>query len=216
MKLRAITPIVVTDQELHRRRVRYDALAPRGVTIQLDNLKEGPDRLETTGQIRDSEDLVYREALGTDPDAFDGIFLDCVLDPALEQLQAECSIPVFGITRLVSTFLGSLDLRMAAVARNKAIAEELADRVDASGWSSHLKEVLVLDLTLEDIGDTDLWNRIVAERVAAGDFDEVDTIINGCSAVEVHSADGPPLVDPTGLALRLIGMGAELLDGDGP
>ena len=216
MKLRAITPIVVTDQELHRRRVRYDALAPRGVTIHLDNLTEGPDRLETTAQIRDSEDLVYREALGTDADAFDGIFLDCVLDPALEQLQAECSIPVFGITRLVSTFLGSLDLRMAAVARNKAIAEELADRVDASGWSSHLKEVLVLDLTLEDIGDTDLWNRIVAEHVAAGDFDEVDTIINGCSAVEVHSADGPPLVDPTGLALRLIGMGAELLAGDGP
>jgi len=216
MKLRAITPIVVTPQELHRRRVRYDALAPRGVTIHLDNLTEGPDRLETTDQIRDSEHLVYREALGTDTDAFDGIFLDCVLDPALEQLQAECSIPVFGITRLVSTFLGSLDLRMAAVARNKAIAEELADRVDASGWSSHLKQVLVLDLTLEDIGDTDLWNRIVAERVAAGDFDEVDTIINGCSAVEVHSADGPPLVDPTGLALRLIGMGAELLAGDGP
>jgi len=216
MKLRAITPIVVTDQELHRRRARYDALAPRGVTIHLDNLTEGPDRLETTGQIRDSEHLVYKEALGTDAEAFDGIFLDCVLDPALEQLQAECSIPVFGITRLVSTFLGSLDLRMAAVARNKAIAEELADRVDASGWSSHLKEVLVLDLTLEDIGDTDLWNRIVAEHVAAGDFDEVDTIINGCSAVEVHSADGPPLVDPTGLALRLIGMGAELLAGDGP
>ena len=99
--------------------------------------------------------------------------------------------------------------------RRRMTQEELADRVDASGWSSHLKEVLVLDLTLEDIGDTDLWNRIVAERVAAGDFDEVDTIINGCSAVEVHSADGPPLVDPTGLALRLIGMGAELRAGDG-
>ena len=216
MKLRAITPIVVTEHELNRRRVRYDALAPQGVTIHLDNLPDGPDRLETTDQIRDSERLVHREALRTDDDAFDGIFLDCVLDPALEQLQTESAMPVFGITRLVSTFLGSLDLQMAAVARNRAIANELADRVDASGWSSHLKEVLVLDLTLEDIGDTGLWNRIVAERVAAGDFVGVDAIINGCSAVEVHSADGPPLVDPTGLALRLIGMGAELVAGDHP
>lgn len=213
MKLRAITPIVVPEQELARRQVRYDALAPKGVTIHLDNLSDGPDRLESAGQIRDSEQLVHREALRTDRD-FDGIFLDCVLDPALEQLQVESPIPVFGITRLVSTFLGSLGLRMAAVARNKAIADELTDRIGASGWSSHLEEVLVLDLTLDDIGDTGLWNRIVAERVAAGDLDGVDAIINGCSAVEVHSTDGPPLVDPTGLALRLIGMRFEVLSGD--
>ncbi|MEE8331273.1 MAG: aspartate/glutamate racemase family protein [Acidimicrobiia bacterium] len=213
MHLRAITPIVVPTEELIRRRVRYDDLAPPGVTVHLDNLSDGPDRLESPGQIRRSEQRVYEDALRTDPSRFDGIFLDCVLDPALEQLQVESPLPVFGITRLVSTLLGSLGLRMAAVARNKAIADELADRIDAFGWSSHLEEVLILDLSLEDIGDTGRWNRIVAERVASGDLDGVDAIINGCSAVEVHPTGGPPLLDPTALALRLVGLGADLFDG---
>lgn len=213
MHLRAITPIVVAEDELVRRRVRYDHLAPPGVTIHLDNLSHGPNRLESSSQVRTSEERVYEEALRTDPNRFDGIFLDCVLDPALERLQEESPLPVFGITRLVSTYLGSLGLRMAAVARNKAIADELADRIDAFGWSSQLEEVLILDLSLDDIGDTDRWNRIVAERVAAGDLDGVDVIINGCSAVEVHQTGGPPLLDPTALALRLVGLGADLFDG---
>jgi Asp/Glu/hydantoin racemase len=214
MRLRAITPIVVPERELIRRRARYDDLAPPGVTVRLDNLSEGPDRLESVGQIRESEQRVYDEALRTDPSRFDGIFLDCVLDPALEQLDAESQLPVFGITRLVSSFLGSLGLRMAAVARNQAIAHELADRIDAFGWSSHLKTVLTLDLSLEDIGDAERWNRIVAERVANGDLDGVDAIINGCSAVEVKPIGGPPLLDPTALALQLVGLGIDLLDGE--
>jgi Asp/Glu/hydantoin racemase len=215
MRLRAITPIVVPERELSRRRARYDALAPPGITIHLDNLSQGPDRLETNEQVRDSELLVYREALRTDGDLFDGIFLDCVLDPALEQLQVESPLPVFGITRLVSSFLGSLGLRMAAVARNQAIADELADRIDAFGWSAQLEEILILDLSLEDIGDSDHWNRIVAQQVASGQLDRVDAIINGCSAVEVNLTGGPPLLDPTALALRLVGLGADLFDGDG-
>lgn len=212
MHLRAITPIVVSEEELARRRVRYDDLAPPGVTIQVDNLSHGPDRLESSSQIRASEQRVYEDALRTDPNRFDGIFLDCVLDPALERLQVESPLPVFGITRLVSTYLGSLDLRMAAVARNRAIADELTDRIDAFGWSSHLQGVLILDLSLDDIGDADHWNRIVAERVATGDLDGVEVIINGCSAVEVHQTGGPPLVDPTALALRLVGLGADLFE----
>jgi len=216
MRLRAITPIVVSEEELTRRRVRYAALAPPGVTIHLDNLTTGPDRLESSGQIRESEQLVYEEALRTNLDRFDGIFLDCVLDPALERLQTESALPVFGMTRLVSTYLASLGLRMAAVARNRAIADELADRIDAYGWSSNLDGVLILDLSLADISDTDLWNQVVAERVANGDLAGVDAVINGCSAVEVRPLGGPPVLDPTALSLRLIGLGVPLFGQERP
>lgn len=213
MRIRAITPIVVSSEELERRQSRYNQLAPPGVVVHLDNLGEGPDRLESLEQIRQSEHLVHAEALRTDPRRFDGIFLDCVLDPALEQLQREAVLPVFGITRLVSGYFGSLGLQMAAVARNQAIADELADRVDAFGWSPNFRGVLNLDLTLKDIADTELWNRTVVERVASGDLDGVDAVINGCSAVEVRPAGGPPVVDPTALALRLVGAGAALFEG---
>lgn len=209
MRLRAITPIVLPADELLRRRERYTAISPPNVSIHLDNLTEGPTRLESEDQIRRSEALVFEEAMQTDASRFDGIFLDCVLDPALEQLKEIAPIPVFGITNLVSGFLGSLGLRMAAVARNESIAHELHERIDAFGWSGLMDGVIVLDLTLSDIGDTDLWNRTVREHMGSGDMAHVDVVINGCSAVEVRAAGGPRVIDPTSLALRLIGIGAE-------
>jgi Asp/Glu/hydantoin racemase len=172
---------------------------------------EGPSRLESEDQIRASEALVFEEAMRTDTSCFDGIFLDCVLDPALEQLRESVEIPVFGITNLVSNFLGSLGLRMAAVARNVSIAHELAERIDTFGWSKSMGGVIVLDLSLSDIADTDLWNRSVREHMDSGDLDGVDVVINGCSAVEVRPAGGPRVIDPTTLALRLIGIGADLI-----
>jgi Asp/Glu/hydantoin racemase len=206
---------VLPEEELIRRRERYAAISPPNVSIHLDNLPEGPSRLESEDQIRRSEILVLEEALKTDTSRFDGILLDCVLDPALEQLQETMEIPVFGITNLVSNLLGSLGLRMAAVARNGPIARELAERIDAFGWSNLMDGVMVLDLSLGDIGDTDLWNRTVREHIDAGGLEGVDVVINGCSAVEVRPAGGPRVIDPTALALRLIGIGAELLFEDG-
>jgi Asp/Glu/hydantoin racemase len=207
MRLLGITPIVVPDGELRRRQVRYAELSPVGVTMDLVNLEDGPTRLETSGEIRRSEDLVYEQVVRMGVGDYDGIFLDCVLDPALERLQAHMDIPVFGITNLVSNFLGSLGLQMAGVARNRSIADELDARIEAFGWARRFSGVLVLDLSLEDISDTDLWNTTVSERVSAGDLDNVDVVINGCSAVEVHSTGGPTVLDPTALALRLIGVG---------
>lgn len=210
MRLRGITPIVVSDDELHRRQLRYAELTPAGITLDLINLEDGPTRLESSRDIRSSEDLLYSQAIQTDVERYEGIFLDCVLDPALERLQAELDIPVFGITQLVSNFLGSLGLRMAAVARNRAIADELASRIEAFGWSDQFHGVLVLDLSLDDTTDTDRWNATVSQHVSAGDLAHVDVVINGCSAVEVRPAGGPVVLDPTALALRLIGLGQGL------
>jgi Asp/Glu/hydantoin racemase len=211
MRLIGITPIIVSDGELRRRQARYTELAPDGVTIELVNLKDGPTRLETPGEIRSSEDLVFEQVIRMDVGDHDGVFLDCVLDPALERLQAHLDIPVFGITNLVSAFLGSLGLQMAAVARNEPIADELDARIETFGWADRFTGVLVHDLSLEDISDTDLWNATVSERVATGDLDNVDVVINGCSAVEVHPTGGPTVLDPTALALRLIGLGQSVL-----
>lgn len=201
MRLKAITPIVVPDDELARRQARYAEMAPAGVEITLHNLSTGPDRLETEEQVRESEERVFRDAVSTSD--FDGVFLDCVLDPALEALQAEMAIPVFGITKLVSGYLAATVPRFGAVTRNQAIADELARRVADFGHAGQFSGVTVLDLSLEDISDTNRWNRVTQERLDAA----AGVVINGCSAVEVQAGLGPVVIDPTAMALRLIGAG---------
>ena len=51
MKTSKVRKILFHD-ELDRRRIRYDELCPCGVTIHLDNLAAGPDRLESEAHIR--------------------------------------------------------------------------------------------------------------------------------------------------------------------
>ena len=125
MRLRGVPPLVLEPDELARRPQRYSMLAPVPIRIEMVNLTEGPRRLETDEDVRWSDEEVYREAMRTSWADYDGVLLDCVLDPALERLERDAPVPV-GITRLTAGYLAGLGHRFAAVARNAAIARELA------------------------------------------------------------------------------------------
>ncbi len=208
MRVRAITPIVVSEDELARRRVRYARLAPEPLEIELVNIPGGPDRLESAAQIRDSEQWVFEEAMRTDPERFDAILPDCVLDPALDRLVAEAPVPTFGITKLTAGHLAALGQRFAAVARTPAIADELASRIEAYGLCGHLVGIRILHLSIEDIADTETWNTALAGALQDLEGQRPDTVINGCSAVEVRPLRGPTVIDPTALALELLALSA--------
>ena len=91
------------------------------------------------------------------------------------------------------------------MARNKAIASEL-DRKLADYGVPLSTPTAVLDLTVEDIADDATWAAAV-ERTTRGL--ESDAVLNACSAVEVQSRrGGPVLVDPTATALRLLATAA--------
>jgi Asp/Glu/hydantoin racemase len=204
MRLLAITPIVVSDAELARRQRRYDALAPDGVTVVLEHLGEGPRALETEVDVRDSEQALLERYRAVDPDGWDGFLPDCVLDPVVG-LGHGLSRPVHGLARLASAFVVGQGARMAAVARNDAIAREL-DRKLAEYDVRLVGPTTVLDLAVEDIADDDAWAAAVESRVA--DLD-CDFVLNACSAVEVADQQRAPfLLDPTRTALALLGLRA--------
>lgn len=209
MRLIAITPIHVDGDELARRQQRYDRLAPPGVTVRLEDLGEGsevPRALETADDVAASEEAVVRRFALADVSGVDAFLPDCVLDPAVDH-PTPLARPVFGIGRLSAAFLAGFGGRVAAVARNEAIAHEL-DRKLASYGLAPVLPTAVLDLSVEDIADDAVWASAVRRRV---DQLPVDQVINACSAVEVGKPDGGPvLVDPTRVALQLLGMRREL------
>lgn len=208
MKLRVVAPLVLDSDELERRQQRYTMLAPAPLDIAMANLSSGPRRLETEKEIRWSEDEVYDEVMRTKWHDYNAILLDCVLDPALERLEFDSKLPVIGITRVTAAYLSGLGHRFAGVARNAAIAEELRDRIVAFGHESRLRSVDVLDLSFEDIAKPELWAAAlepIVERLGPG---TVDSILNGCSAVEVRDSRGPAVVEPMALALELTASAA--------
>lgn len=213
MRIKAITPIRVTDDELARRQERYGRLSPRGVNVTLVNLPDRPDvprALESEDDLAASDRVVAEVAASTDPAEFDAILPDCVLDPGLPTILRNGPLPVFGILKLTAGFLHSLDQPFVAVARNEVIAGELERCVARYGLAERFDGVKLLNLSFDDIADDAKWNSAlssVRDGLAAG---PVHTILNGCSAVEVLDDDHPVSVfDPTRLALRLIGIGIE-------
>ena len=213
MRIKAITPIRVTDDELARRQERYRRLSPQGVEVTLVNLPERldvPRALETEDDLVASDRVVAEVAASTDPAEFDAILPDCVLDPGLPTILRDGPLPVFGILKLTASLLHSLDRPFVAVARNEVIAGELERCVARYGLSERFDGVKLLNLSFDDIADDAKWNSAlssVRDGLAAG---PVHTILNGCSAVEVLDDDHPVSVfDPTRLALRLIGVAVE-------
>lgn len=206
MHLLAVTPIHVDDAELHRRQRRYDALAPETVTVELRNIgPEAPRSLETERDIRVSEQMLQAAFAAADPDGFDGYLPDCVLDPCAGDAESFAR-PLYGLSRLTASFFASQGLRIGALARNTAIAEEL-DRVLTFYGITSL-DTTVLGLSVRDIADTAAWGRAVAQQTAGM---TCDVAINACSAVDLPNPPTRPLVvDPTATALQLLALRVEL------
>jgi Asp/Glu/hydantoin racemase len=205
MHLLAITPIHVSEQELARRQRRYDALSPAGVTVRLEDLGAGPEvptALETADDIVASEAALVRRFSDADLDGVDGLLPDCVLDPVVDDAVA-MPRPVFGLGRLCAHFAAGFGGRIGAVARNRAIAAELDRKLDSYGIGP-AQRTAVLDLPVDDIADGQAWTAAVARTVQ---HLPCTYVINACSAVDVtQHPGGPVLLDPTSVALQLIGL----------
>ncbi|WBB75887.1 aspartate/glutamate racemase family protein [Micromonospora sp. WMMD1128] len=209
MRIYAVTPIHVDAEELARRQARYAALAPPGVEVVLHDLgPDAPRALDTDAQVRRSEELVVAALRGA-PAGFDALLPDCVLDPGVADLAGTLPVPVLGLLRLSLGWAVLTGRRCAAVARNRAIADEMVARARVYGWSADLLGVEVLDLDVHAIADTARWADALGGVVATMAADGARTVINGCSAVDVPAGVTLParVVDPTALALRLIAAG---------
>jgi len=215
MHIRAITPITVSREEIQRRQARYDRLAPENLRIALENL---PAEASAPTQLASNEDLARSEQLNielgtqTDSSQFDALLLDCVLDPGLSALEIETKVPVFGITRLSATFLASLGITFAVMTRNQVIADEYSATIARYGLEASYRGAYVLDLDIADIADTEKWNAAVTHVAKSASAKDVSVLFNGCSAVETTvDGSGVAVVDPTSLAMRLLGEASHSL-----
>lgn len=212
MRIRVITPILVGDEELGRRQARYTRLAPQGWELVVEDLPDDPDsptQLASRENLDASERAGLAAGAGTDVDQYDALLPDCVLDPALAELEASNDIAVLGITRLSAGFLSSLGIRFGVLTRNETIAEEYRAVIERYGLTGSFRGAYVLGLSVEDIADTMKWNAAVVDTAARAQADGVTVLVNGCSAVEVVVEQfSVRVIDPTALALRVAAFGA--------
>lgn len=209
MRIYAITPIHVPEEELLRRQRRYDQISPPGLTVELHDIGgHAPRALETEEDVRESERCVVAALREAGP-GYDAFLPDCVLDPGVAELQGKLAAPVFGLLRLSVGYAVATGRTAGAVTRNQAIADEFTAVAAAYGFAGSLNRVSVLDLGLDAIADDARWVATLGGAVDGLADEGADLVVNGCSAVDLDAADPyrVPVIDPTALALRLLGAG---------
>ena len=80
-RVKIISPIKIDAADLRRRRMRYSERAGSNTHIEVFNLTEGPNTLDTLGDLLFCEHAVFQEGVSTSGDDFDAI-------PAYEQIYA--------------------------------------------------------------------------------------------------------------------------------
>lgn len=210
MRIYSITPIHVGPDELARRQTRYDQLCPAGVSVDLHDVgPEAPTALNTPEEIRASEEILVQHLRRAADEDYAAVMPDCVLDPGVPLLSGTLAVPVIGILRLSAGWSVLTGRRFGAVARNRAIADELASQVARYGYADQFTGVEVLDLDVHAIADTQQWAESLSTAAAALSGSRAQDVINGCSAVDIGGGvdASARLVDPTALALRLFAAG---------
>jgi Asp/Glu/hydantoin racemase len=215
--VRFIAPVHLPEDRIAWRAGRYRELGHAAVVpldIELVNLPAGaPRSLDSDAAVQDSIGYVRSVVERTEARRYAAVLPDCILDPSVEAHGAPAAddgpAPVFGITHLVAHHLASFGRRFSAVTRNRPIADELARKLDEYGLAALFAGTDVIDGAIDLVSDHDEWNRRLDAVTAQPRARSAGTVFNGCSAVDVADPvmNGVTVLDPTPLALDLLGIG---------
>jgi Asp/Glu/hydantoin racemase len=210
LRILSIAPVRLPDAEIARRQQRFDALGGGGLTIELVNLEgaEAPLSLDSHDSVLASTGLVEAQAYAVEPDRYDLVMPDCVLDPGFVP-GAKTPVPVIGLLNIVAGHLVAIGRRFSSVTRNDVIGTEFARRITDYGFIDHFDGVDVINGSIELISDDAEWMKRLGAVAHARSVDGPGIILNGCSAVEIANPvmSGIAVIDPTALAVQLIRIG---------
>ncbi len=208
-RVHILSPLKATETDLERRQQRYAEHAREGTVVTVRNLTAGPPALNTGGDILVSAAAIFRENVGLNRAVTDAILIDCVFDPAVDELAEATGLPVFGPTRTTLPIIDLVSPDFAIVARSQRQCEILADLVDREGYGDRLVSVRALDISYEQAQDPAVFNRVMVARLRqVAREDMVGAILLGSTTMaqtpEMREAAGVPLFMPGMVALRLI------------
>lgn len=209
-RVKIISPLQATEADLARRQRRYSEYAGPNTQVDVANLKGGPPALNTAGDVLSSAAAIFQQGRETATGEFEAILIDCVFDPAVEELQEATGIPTFGPTRVTLPLLSLVAPNFSIIARTQRQCELLAELVAGYGYGDHICSLRALGISYEEAKQAELFNRIMVERLKkAVAEDGAQAILFGSTTMALNSemrsaAGGAPLFMPGMNALRVI------------
>lgn len=209
-RVKIISPLEATEDDLARRQQRYGEQAGVETRALVENLRGGPAALNTSGDVLASAAAIYEQGRSTNADEYDAILIDCVFDPAVEELREATNLPTFGPTRVTLPLIPLVAANFSIIARSNRQCELLAETVSRYGYGHHLCSLRALDISYEEAKQPQIFNRVMLDRLEeAVTGDGAEAIMFGSTTMALteemrSTARGAPLFMPGMVALNVM------------
>ena len=215
MRLRIINPTFRQDRQ-ERIMAMYQAYASPGTELSLVFLEHGPESVESDYDVALAVHDILAQIRRAELESMDAVILDCMSDPGLFAGRELVSIPIIGPGQATMSLAATLADRFSVVTileRDRPLIHNQWRLYDLMGRGASVRAVNIPVLSLHD-DEEDLIEAMIEQAVLAVAEDGAHAIVFGCTGMgglagpvqqglEAEGFIGVPVIDPTGVALRL-------------
>ena len=208
MKLLILNP-VGTEKWNQSDRELFSKYASPEAEIYIASLERGPASLVTRKDYADALPLVVEKALRLCKD-YDGLLVNCFLDPGVDVLKSLLEIPVVGPCEASLAVASLLGWKLGVVTVEGEGLSLIEERIRLLGFGNRLASLRYIDVPVLEL-DADLGRTKGAllreSKIAVEEGAEV--VVLGCTGLaglaEWLSGElGVPVVDPALAALKML------------
>ena len=183
MKIKIIVPITTKEFEEATRKEVVKFASP-GTEISVEALQYGTASIESSYDEILNAPGIIKVAEKAQTEGFDGIFIDCMGDPALDAVREKLEIPVVGPGRASMIYAADLAHRFSVVIVLESVVVLVENIVSILGLRDKLASVRYVNIPVLALTDIKkLTGTLIEESLRAVKEDGAHAIILGCTGM---------------------------------
>jgi len=214
MKIKVITPLTseAFEKETKEEVIKF---ASPGTEINTERIEYGPESIESAYDEALCAPGAIRLAEKAQSEGYDGIFISCMGDPALDAIREKVDIPVVGPARTAMLYAADLAHTFSVVTILENVIVLIEDLAKRLGLSEKMVSVRSVDIPVLELTDKGgLIRSLVDESIIAIEKDKAHSIILGCTGMMgvadalkdslLQKGYNVPVLDPVPIAMRYL------------
>jgi len=208
LKVLVINP-VGTDRWNESDKEIYEHFASKQTIIDVVNLEKGPESIETRVSETEVLPLIVRKALELHS-KYDGIIVNCCLDPAVDVIRSAIEIPVIGPCQASLALASVIGKKIGIVTVSKTAPPLFEELVLKYRMENRVSSIRGIDLSVPEIDvDRTKTVKLLKEEIGNSIKDGADVIVLGCTglagfAKKLQKFFNVPVLDPVACAVKVM------------
>ncbi len=208
MKILVINPVGHTKWDESDRRF-FKSIASPDTEVEVVSLASGPPSVETINDYEIVKPLVVEKALESHR-GYDGLIVNCFLDPGVDELKKSLHKPVVGPGESSLAFASVFGGKIGIVSIESEALNLINQRCRELGYSERISTIRGIKIHVVDLEKNwDITRRELINESMKAVKEGSDVIILGCTGLaglagEVSEAIGRPVIDPAAAALKMV------------